>query len=200
MMEEQTISFIQILQVGGLAGVVSAIVGGLVREISSWSERKRKAKFLALKLALLLEGHFRTCVDQVDDLENFISSRGSAGDNKPYLPEFGELPLDADAWLYLHRKAAEEVLNFPARIEAINAAIEDDFFYGNDPTGPDPDVTLVPLYKHLFAALDLARYVRRKHRLGELTRTQSTEARMLERQNRLKERMHAKEVAADIFV
>jgi hypothetical protein len=123
-MEGQTITWVQVLQVGGLAGVISALFGGGVKEFFEWRERKRKARYLALRLSLVLEDYYHACTDRVYDIGNYHSSRGTIGRHDVGLPDLADYPVDPIAWMYLNQTIADEVLSLPAAIRAIDEGIK----------------------------------------------------------------------------
>lgn len=193
-MDGQTITWIQILQVGGLAGVISALIGGGVKEFFEWQERKRKARYLALRLSLIFEEYYHACADQIYDIESFHSSGGNAGSNDVGLPKLADYPLDANAWIYLDESVADHVLSMPASIRAIDEAIIFNANLDFQPDGPDPECTLEPLFEMAFRSIRLARRIRSTHGLSEANRTQESEVRLKERQERfLQEKKHKDE-------
>lgn len=94
---EEAITWVEVLKVGGLAGVISAVIASLLREVSGYLDRRRQARYLALRLSLLFERYFYTCVRHIDDLRDYVSSRGNAGDITPGLPKVPEYPSDSSA-------------------------------------------------------------------------------------------------------
>jgi hypothetical protein len=175
----------EILKIGGLAGVVSAFFGALFKEASEWMERRRKARFLALKLSVLLEEYFRACTDRLSDIEIYVSSHGQAGEIIVGLPDFPELPSDtAAAWLYLKPDVADAILGLPIEIRLLDDGIR---FNTDMDGGPDvnPDWTLEPLCKVALETLDLAKRTRRLHWLKRLTRTSDTEQWVCEARDKL---------------
>lgn len=179
-----SISWLQILQVGGLAGVVSAIFGGGVKEYFEWRERKRKARHFALKLALTLENYYHACAERIYSIENYHGSNGNVGSNDVGLPVIAEYPVDQAGWIYLDQSVADEVLNLPAEIKAINSGV---YFNAdldsNFPDGPDPEWTLEPLYQMTFKAIDLARRIRSSHGIADISRNKESEIRLKNRYN-----------------
>lgn len=187
-MEDQTITWVQILQVGGLAGVISALFsalfGGLVKEFFEHRERTRKAQHLALKLSLVLESYYHACRDRVYDIENYHSSYANAGSNDVGLPDITEYPDDPVAWVYLEKTVADEVLSFPAAIQAIDEGIKFNAYSDHMPDGPDPEWTLEPLYEMAFRSIELARRVRSEHRIVETNRTHESETHLKQSRDR----------------
>lgn len=179
----------EILKIGGLAGVISALAGVLFKEAFEWRERHRKARFLALKLSVLLETYFRACTDRLSDIHNYVSSGGHAGENIVGLPDFPELPVDtAAAWLYLKPDVADAILGLPIEIRILDDGIRFNIDMDGDPN-VDPDWTLEPLYDVALKTLDLAKQTRRRHWLGHLTRTSDTERWVTEARDKLADKM-----------
>lgn len=187
-MEDQTITWLQIFQVGGFAGIISALFsalfGGVVKEFFEWRERKRKAQYLALKLSLVLERYYYACTDRVYDIENYRSSNGHGGSNDVGLPDITEYPDDPIAWIYLDKTLADEVLSFPAAIQAIDEGIRFNAYWDSMPDGPDPKCTLEPLYEMALRSIELARRVRSKHDIVETNRTRESEAQLKQSRDR----------------
>ncbi|ODM42800.1 hypothetical protein [Cereibacter johrii] len=183
-MSDGGIALVQVLQIGGLAGVISAVVAASIKEHFDGRERARKAQFLALRLSLALETYFRICVDRIFDIEDFRGSRGNGGDNHVGLPAFVAFPPDSDDWRYLKHSITDELLNFPSEVRAIDESIHFEVFMdgrGAD-DGPDPEITLKPLYEVAFRSIELAKKVRDQHALPEVERARALEGRLLEKQ------------------
>lgn len=192
-MNGQTISWIQILQVGGLAGVISALISGGVKEIFEHLERRRKARYLALRLALILENYYRACADRIYDIDLHIGSNGAAGNNFAGFPKLVAYPDDPIAWIYINQGVADEVLNLPAEIAAINDGINFNIGMDMDPDGADPDITLKPLYEMAFRSIALARKVRSKHKLSKTNRTAESEQQLRGHQEKFLKELRARE-------
>ena len=62
------------------------------------------------------------------------------------LPPLSEYPADPNSWIYLDQETVDEILSFPAEIDAINEGIDFNINVICDPDGPDPDLTIKPLY------------------------------------------------------
>jgi hypothetical protein len=187
-MEGQSITLLQILQVGGLAGVVSALVGGVINEYFEWRDRRRKVRYLALRISLILEKYYNDCAGRVVDIENFISSRGAVGANEVGLPKPADFPEDPVAWIYLDESVTDEVLSLPAAIRSLNEGIWFDVDMDGAPGGPDPTWTLGPLYEMAFRSIRLARRVRSMHGLSEIHRTDESEKWLRESREKFEKR------------
>jgi hypothetical protein len=183
-----TLTWLQILQVVGLAGAVSAVVSALitggVKEFLEWRERQRKVRYLALRIALVLEAYYHACADRIADIENFHSSRGAMGSNDVGLPDIPAYPADSAEWTVLDPSIVDEVLSLPTAICAIDDGIAFSLHMDFSPDGPDPDMTLGPLYEMAFRSIALARRVRPTHGLSEISRTRESEFRLRERHER----------------
>jgi hypothetical protein len=188
-MDGQTITWVQILQVGGFAGVVSALFaalfGGGVKEFFEWHERKRKARYLALKLSLVLEDYYYACRDRIYSINNYSGSNGNAGSNDVGLPKISTYPEDPVAWIYIDQAIADEVLSLPASIQLIDEGISFNAYMDHVPDGTDPVWTLEPLYEMAFRSIDLARRIRLKNGLPELDRTRTSEDSLREYQKKI---------------
>jgi hypothetical protein len=199
-MDGQAITWVQILQVGGLAGVVSALFSVGVRELFEWLERKRRARYLALRLSLVLEDYYHACTGRVYDIENYHSSEGDIGRNDAGLPDLADYPADPVAWMYLNNSIADEVLSLPAAIRAIDEGIHFDINLDRQPDGPDPELTLEPLYEMAFRSIELARRVRLTHGLSETNRTRESEVRLKENQERLLQALRERRERDQLFL
>lgn len=198
-MNLEAIPWLEILGVGGLAGVVSALFTGAIREYFRWRDRKRHARYLALRLSLILEDYYHRCVAAVYDIHNYQSSSGYLGDDISGLPPVPEYPADGEAWVYLAPGIADEILSLPARVQETNAGIS----FIRQLSEATPDDTLEPLYDMAFMAIDLARRVRVAHKLPSASRTQDSEARLREDHSRFQSRLeayHERQEAAGLSV
>lgn len=189
------VNWVQILQIGGLAGVISAIINGGVKEFFEWNERKRKARYLALRVSLILERYYHACADRAGDINEYLDSRSNGGSNEVGLPDLAEYPSDAVSWVYLDQGIADEVLSFPAELSAINEGIYYNVNMDFDPDGPNSEWTLEPLYEMAFKTISLARRVREAHGLSTQNRTKASEVRLLERQKHFLDKLEARRQA-----
>lgn len=177
-MENQTINLLEILQVGGLAGIISALFSGGIKESFEWMGRKRKARYLALRISLALEAYYNACRDRAYEIEDFHSSRGEVGKNHVGLPIIAEYPADPEAWMYLNTNIVDEILSLPASIQAIDESIYFNVNMDSLPDGPDKEWTLEPLYEMAFRSIDLARRVRSSAGLSNTKNTIDSEIRL----------------------
>lgn len=178
-----------ILQIVGLAGIVSAVVTAGIRWWFEWQDRNRRARYLALRVSLVLEGYFNDCADRALEIETYIGSRGMGGTNYAGLPPPPEYPDDQASWMLLNQQVAEEVLSFPAHLRALDDGISFDIYMDGDPEGPDPEWTLRHLYGVAFDTIALARRVRATHGLPGITRTERKEKDLKECQAEFEERL-----------
>lgn len=206
-MPEQTINWIQIFQVGGLAGIlagiISAFVNGGIKEFLEHRERKRKARFLALQISLILENYYHACAERLYDIENFRGSNGHGGSNEVGLPDIADYPSDPSSWLYLKSEIADEVLSFPSVIRSVNSGISFNVWFDSDMDGPDPRWTLQPLYETAFRTAELVRRVRQEQGLPATNRTLESEKHLNEKQQQflswLRERERRERVGAPLI-
>lgn len=178
------ITLFQILQVGGLAGIISALFSGIVKEYFDWLGRKRKGRYLALKISLVLESYYHSCRNVANDINDHHNTLGEVGKNFVGLPKFEKYPEDSEVWIYLDPNIVDEVLSFPAKIKAINESI---FFNVNmecEPDGPNREYTLEPLYEIAFKSIDLARRIRSSANLSNIKRTVISEKNLKETQEK----------------
>lgn len=180
-----------ILQIVGLAGIVSAVVTAGIRWWFEWQDRNRRARYLALRVSLVLEDYFNDCANRALEIETYIGSRGMGGTNYAGLPPPPEYPDDQASWMFLNQHVAEEVLNFPAQLRATNDGILFDIYMDADPEGPDPEWTLRHLYRVAFDTIALARLVREEHGLPSIARTERKEKDLKECHSEFEERLAA---------
>ena len=82
--------------------------------LSDRTQKKEKAAYLALRLAVLLEGYASKCCDFYFDNLNAVEPP-----DEPYpawrtdLPEMPELPDDTEAWRAMDKKLLANVWSFP---------------------------------------------------------------------------------------
>lgn len=165
----------EVLQIGGLAGIVSALFGFIFKEGSAWLDRKRNAKFLALKICIEFEEYFKRCFSQIEDINDYISSSGHAGAMVSTIPEFLIPTIENNIGLSFNSNILDDILGFPGMIKYENERIEWILFHDFDPDGPDPHETLPALYKISFFALDIAKLTRKKYHLRSPERIKKIE-------------------------
>jgi hypothetical protein len=118
------------------AGIGTAAVQGAVTLYRDRSHKKEKAAYLALRLAVLLEGYASSCCDFYFDNLN-----AEEPPDEPYpawqtkLPALPEFPDDTEAWRALDKKLLARCLEFPNRVRASQNAIESCAEYTMDELG-----------------------------------------------------------------
>ncbi|KRR14596.1 hypothetical protein CQ12_10715 [Bradyrhizobium jicamae] len=118
------------------AGIGTAAVQGGVALYRDRTQKNEKAAYLALRLAVLLEGYASKCCDFYFDNLNAAEPQ-----DEPYpawrtdLPEMPELPDDTEAWRAMDKKLLAKCLEFPNRVRASQNAIESCAEYTMDDLG-----------------------------------------------------------------
>ncbi|WP_338822720.1 hypothetical protein WDM22_02040 [Bradyrhizobium septentrionale] len=146
------------------AGIGTAAVQGGIALYRDQTQKNEKAAYLALRLAVLLEGYASKCCDFYFDNLNAVEPP-----DEPYpawrtgLPEMPALPDDTEAWRAMDRKLLARCWEFPNRVRASQNAIEACSEYTMDDLG-------VTLDEQASArgveACEIATALRKTYRLG----------------------------------
>jgi hypothetical protein len=106
--------WLEIAKVLGTGVVAAALTHG----VSWWRDSRkekasnlRDARYLALRLAVILERFAIDCSEVVGLVDTYAASKGSAGSQTTKLPEIGEFPSDSD-WKTIDPKLAARALEF----------------------------------------------------------------------------------------
>lgn len=117
-----------LLTLAGTTGLISAAFTQGLTWVREWrtasTKSKANASYLALRLAVILEGYAYSCSE-------FISDNGAAPhlpDNEfpewdTSLPELPHYPDDADGWRAMDRNLAGRVLGFPNKVRSSRGII-----------------------------------------------------------------------------
>jgi hypothetical protein len=105
------------------AGLTAAVVthaGTWLRETSKdKAVREREAKYLALRLAVILEQFSFSCAGLLSDNKLARRSRGHSGTQRNIIPDLKEYPMDAD-WKSIDATLAERTLSFVNEVNISN--------------------------------------------------------------------------------
>lgn len=96
------------------AGLGTAIVEGGISLFQYLRTERSQAAFLALRIASQLEAYARACLGQMNDADNYMSSRGAIGNLHWQLPTFPDYPDDAEGW----RNLSSQVMEIAFRLRA----------------------------------------------------------------------------------
>jgi hypothetical protein len=103
------------LEVVLTSSVVATVINVSVEDIRRrWSD-KRDARYLAQRLAIILETFAIDCADVISGNELHRDNDGYAGDRRLKLPSLAEFPADAD-WKAINPLLAGRVAAFPNEI------------------------------------------------------------------------------------
>jgi len=102
-----------VIAVGAFSGVVASVVTVGFSWLRELLAKKREAAYLAMRLAVLLEGYAMACIGYASFAnEHWKQYYGEPPDDVPQLPPY---PSDAD-WKALDQKLADQILSFANEI------------------------------------------------------------------------------------
>ena len=125
----------QIISLVGATGLLSAFLNQFASLYFSSRTTKRKGKYAAIKLSVLLDKFALDCAEIMQDIDNAHSSGGHVGHFHTDLPEFKEYPKEID-WESLDARLAFDVLSFSNEVTIRNRAIDGYMEYVDDEGGP----------------------------------------------------------------
>ncbi|MBB5413889.1 hypothetical protein OKW38_005169 [Paraburkholderia sp. MM5496-R1] len=113
-----------------LASLLGAVVGASVgASLTHFLIARREAakitrdlKYLALRIAFLLEHFTVACASSLLDAKNYDGSNGAIGTKLENLPELAAFPLDGDYSVF-ERPLLTQVLSFRLKVESANHSI-----------------------------------------------------------------------------
>lgn len=111
------------LAFAGAAGVISAL---LTQGLTSLRERfssRREAKYLALRIAVILETFADDCISIISDADTSRQSEGAAGQHTTNLAALAPYPDDEKGWRALGSAFSAEALGFPNLVRAYQQSI-----------------------------------------------------------------------------
>jgi hypothetical protein len=120
-----------------------AVSSTLLTTLGSWglthffehrAALKRDARYMAQRIAIILEKFAVDCANVIADNQLHSSSEGHAGNRCLSLPELGSFPVEAD-WKALPPELADRILSMPNELALVDGAIS--FFW--DVLGPGDD-------------------------------------------------------------
>ncbi len=110
------IEWTDVLKISLSSSVLSAGVGWTLNHAFVYrASLKRDARYLAHRVAIVLEKFSSDCAHLISDNDMFLRSNGDAGSSRASLPELGAFPSDAD-WKALSPKLAYRALSLPSQL------------------------------------------------------------------------------------
>lgn len=117
------IDFVDILKIAGFSSVPTVIFTWLLNHVLvQRATLKRDKRYLAQRLAIILERFSVDCANVINDNDTFDSSGGAAGRRHAQMPVLGAFPSDSD-WKAIDADFMDRVLSMPNEIELANQAI-----------------------------------------------------------------------------
>jgi len=158
--------WIQVLTVGGLAGVVSAAASHGLHLLDASRKAKSAAEHLALQLAVSLEAFAALCASAAAEVEMFRSSSWHIGSGYEPIPDAPTFPEEPDAWRALEPSLRNRALSLSNTVRWEQAALDYD---KNGPAAePDPRAfvpqALERNIKMALLAMKLSEDLRRRYR------------------------------------
>ena len=168
------------------AGVFSAILTGLLNWIGHLWVRARKARYLALRLAVVFENYAAACLSAIADHESAISSGDQIGQLAYMLPQAPILPQADEIWPMLNHEATSRALAFETEVLNFNSTTRFEIDVVGD---VDHDRVVNGLCETALRALNLARDLRYRHEVGGLAenRTQANKIEQMRHDQRDRE-------------
>lgn len=106
------LDWVDIGKVALTSGVVAAVVTWVKEVFVHRASRKRDARYLAQRLAVILERFSIDCADVIEGNETHRSSEGYAAQPRLRVPALAEFPADTD-WKAIDPKLAGRALGLP---------------------------------------------------------------------------------------
>jgi hypothetical protein len=122
-----SLPWIEVLKLILGTGIVAAIVTQLI----SWIRESRKelisstrdARYLAIRIAVILEGFAIACAESISQYDFYKQSAGHAGKRHGVLPQLQDYPADAD-WKALDPALGARALTLRNELPLSDSAIE----------------------------------------------------------------------------
>jgi hypothetical protein len=128
------IEWADILKISASSSVLTSLATwGLNHFFVHRATLKRDARYLAQRLAIILEKFSVDCANVITDNDTFNSSDGNAGKRHSSLPTLGAFPADAD-WKAIDAALMDRVMSMPNELALADQAI----YFWWDVVG-DPD-------------------------------------------------------------
>lgn len=115
------------------SSVVAVLTTKVVDLLAFRNQRKSRAGYLAIRVAIAYETFAQDCANVVSDIRTFKESKGAGGESDPPMPNLPELPTDDDLWRSLDPKFVARVLGLPNKLKESLAYIH----YMADSRDPD---------------------------------------------------------------
>lgn len=151
-------------------GLIGVIVGALLTWAREWLrsrwDRKRQARYLAVRVVCIFDEFHETCVEIAHDDGTCMGQRNAEGYLEPQIPLPDSIPFpDEVDWTTIDHSLMYKILSLPSRIKTENAAIS---FVGNAISSPPDFDEYFEERQYRYAVLgmevfDLAKDLRRKY-------------------------------------
>lgn len=118
-----SIDWVDVLKISASSSVLTASIGwGLNYAFVHRAILKRDARYLAQRIAIILEKYAVDCADCIADNELHDSSEGHAGKQHVTLPRIGSFPAEAE-WRTIAPDLVDRVLSMPNELALADHAI-----------------------------------------------------------------------------
>ncbi|MBV8754914.1 MAG: hypothetical protein JO328_18825 [Hyphomicrobiales bacterium] len=117
-----------LLTLAATTGVVTALLNQGVGALREWWSSSKKntanARYLSLRIAVLLERYADTCYNVAAKIDLYQSSRGHDGDQITKVPEVPDYPVDDDGWKLIAPDLLGRSLSFPNKVIASQKVVD----------------------------------------------------------------------------
>lgn len=124
-----------LLTLAATTGVVTALLNQGLSWLRDWrassEKRKANARYLALRVAVLLEAYADTCSDVAGEIDLHESSRGHGGKQITELPKVPDYPADDDSWRLVAPDLLDRCLSFPNKVAASQKVVDSVHIWGD---------------------------------------------------------------------
>ncbi len=118
-----SIGWVDVLKISASSSVLTTFIGwGLNHFFVHRATLKRDARYLAQRLAIVLEKYAVDCANSITDNNLHDSSGGQAGERHVVLPDIGSFPAEAD-WKAIDPDLMDRVLSMPNELVLADQAI-----------------------------------------------------------------------------
>jgi hypothetical protein len=118
--------WIELLKIGGTGVVAATLTVGLnwlVARRTEHAKLERDARYLAIRVSVVLERFALDCAEFAGDNDLHRRSDGAAGQHRASVPSIAAYPTDAD-WKALPQDLLAECLSLPTEIEQTSRGID----------------------------------------------------------------------------
>lgn len=115
----------QFISLAASAGILSAIVTAALSGVGRHFDRRAKARYLALRIAVTLEIYANEILRLLHSDANAKSSDGSIGEELIFLPEIPSFPAADDIWPLLDVSIANRALSLQVLVAHNNSHLKD---------------------------------------------------------------------------